>query len=168
VNTIFRVIELLPKSRFSSVLGVLRLLRFIRARNKNKIARKTALDVKRNFCCKRRFCRVKQRDDLPKISPWYHGEYEWRSLSHVNSYLTFAISICSYWLRYVKHKECDGSRQCILRCFETPKRSLKIPHNLVLRTPPKYTKTSLMTISVFRWNSCGVSKCLNGNQGQFW
>jgi len=73
VNTIFRVIELLPKSRFSSVLGVLRLLRFIRARNKNKIARKTALDVKRNFCCKRRFCRVKQRDDLPKISPCTTG-----------------------------------------------------------------------------------------------
>jgi len=23
-----------------------------------------------------------------------------------------------------------------------------------------------MTISVFRWNSCGLSNCLNGHQGQ--
>jgi len=28
------------------------------------------------------------------------------------------------------------------------------------------TKIRFMTISVFRWNSCALSKCLNGHQGQ--
>ena len=35
-------------------------------------------------------------------------------------------------------------------------------HNHRQNTP----KPCFMTISVFRWNSCGLSKCLNGLQGQ--
>jgi len=31
---------------------------------------------------------------------------------------------------------------------------------LALRPPPTTLKPRFMTISLFRWNSCGLSKCL--------